>query len=444
MVNQFNDVSLMLLNEDRLKRMGLKEGPTLLVLDVIERSKMKNVLAPSNLDNIIRNESSKIRKLLEANSKFAQTVLYKKLDKGLELDRKERCEMIRLLCSEWSDRVFSKSYPSTTEQQKLARDIIDTFPYLAKSEHSNEAAFFNKNSGKGPNHPHSGIIYNHFRNLCHKVPSEKKKFKRSNKTEIMITDEILETAEFLKKMEATSDNYTYITEYIVKCLPLFLTMLKHKKSPRNIIDTFPHLTGYNGDIIILLFEQIKPNFNKHANFNSMCSKGLLFKTTSFCRVEDDNLKGLLRIWMQLNCQGLERKSEEGDAEEQLASALIKWIGEDDTDLRDYLAQSEVNYIRNNTYPSGHILCQGRPFCLGIYSVYISGIIIRTNGNFLKALEVKSHHVLGTKPSSQLAKLLEFIDFHCLKIVNTSSRNGVIKLVQAFDEANAAINKCVTV
>ncbi|XP_055604721.1 uncharacterized protein LOC129752954 [Uranotaenia lowii] len=382
--NQFNDASLMLLSEGRLKNIGLKEGPLVLVLDVIERTKTKNVLVPSNSNVLMNNPNSELRKKLEENPKFAQAVLYRKLDKGLELERKDRCELVRILCADWSKRVFTKSYPTTIEQKKMARDIIEAFPYLANTEYSNEAAFFNPNSGKGANFPHSGTIYNHFRNLCHKIPSESKKFPRPTKKDF-VTDEVIEISQFLARMEENPDNRTYVKEYMVKCLPLLNTMLKQKKSPKSMVEAFPHLAGYNGEIILLMFDQIKSNANKHANFSNMCLKGLLYKPKSFCRIEDDNLRGLLRIWLHLNFQGIKRKAREGDdLEEQLVSSLIKWVGEDEIVLQEHLAQVELDFIRRNTYPSGHILCRATKFSIGQYYIYIGGVLIKINGDFIKA------------------------------------------------------------
>ncbi|XP_055587210.1 uncharacterized protein LOC129739728 [Uranotaenia lowii] len=213
--HKFNNLTLMLLNEERLKKIGLKEDPILFVLDIIEKTRNANspTLRIEDAENI-----SPIRIKLQRNSRFAQNVLYKKLDKQLPLDHKELCHMVRILCDDWKNRVFLQNYPTTAEQQEMAQQILNAFPYLRNTPGNDSTTLFSKNSGKGTGHRHSGIIHNFFRNLCHHVPAESKKFTRSPKPGIL-SEEIANYATNLSLIEGTAENFSYIKEDMAKCLP---------------------------------------------------------------------------------------------------------------------------------------------------------------------------------------------------------------------------------
>ncbi|XP_055611178.1 uncharacterized protein LOC129757852 isoform X2 [Uranotaenia lowii] len=338
---KFNNTSLRLATEDRLKNMGLKEGPILLVLDIIGKTKAKNSTCTEqlNTENI-----SEIRIKLEKHAKFAQQVLYAKLDKQLPLLRKEMCEMVRILCWRWKNRVISKDYPKTVELEEMARKIIQEFPYLQNYAENSEMAFFSRNSGKGRGQPHS--------------------------------EEVVSIAINLAVMEGMPENITYIKEDMVKCLPLLQNLIVRKKKPKSISETLPHLLGFGGEIIVDMFSIMNPSYNKHANLNSVCAKGLLFKPTSFGRVKDGNLRGALRIWLTLNCQGINRKIYDGDIEEQLAQAFITWTGEDAMATLEMLGRYEAIFLTTGKYPPAQILCQAKPFDVGNYTIYLNGITIK--------------------------------------------------------------------
>ncbi|XP_055611176.1 uncharacterized protein LOC129757851 isoform X3 [Uranotaenia lowii] len=125
-----------------------------------------------------------------------------------------------------------------------------------------------------------------------------------------------------------------------------------------------------------MFSIMNPSYNKHANLNSVCAKGLLFKPTSFGRVKDGNLRGALRIWLTLNCQGINRKIYDGDIEEQLAQAFITWTGEDAMATLEMLGRYEAIFLTTGKYPPAQILCQAKPFDVGNYTIYLNGITIK--------------------------------------------------------------------
>ncbi|XP_062715784.1 uncharacterized protein LOC115260973 isoform X2 [Aedes albopictus] len=257
---KINDASLILLGNTELINLGVKQGPRMIILKIIE-----GLNAAVNNDEGRKKEpgppglpSKEVcRRMLEENSKFRLNVLLPVLDKGLVPDDKDLRFLNRVACKPFETRIErGGKYPSADEQERLAKDLVELFPQLQYNSTRPEGApnewmFFWRKNGteKGK---HSGLIYHRVRNVIKELPAEMHLYRRTTAPrQVHVPTELLQKAEALRIVIATKHEKNRIATEMDECFPLLKLMLAENKSPTEIIRMFPHLVAYNGYIVRL-------------------------------------------------------------------------------------------------------------------------------------------------------------------------------------------------
>ncbi|XP_062557345.1 uncharacterized protein LOC134222219 [Armigeres subalbatus] len=121
----------MMLGNTDLIDMGIKTGPRMVILKIIENLKTFNN-EDGNKENQAELSSMQIcRSNLEMNNKFRLNVLLPILDQGHMPNDNDLRFLNRVACEPFETRIRSGGkYPTTDEQEQLANDIVQLFPQL--------------------------------------------------------------------------------------------------------------------------------------------------------------------------------------------------------------------------------------------------------------------------------------------------------------------------
>ncbi|XP_055543794.1 uncharacterized protein LOC129729311 [Wyeomyia smithii] len=164
-----------------------------------------------------------------------------------------------------------------------------------------ESCFFWRNGGKEKG-PHTGLICNRIRNIIRQLPAEHHKYNRGQISHIeCVSTELVGRAQLLKVLDASASEADQICKEMELCFPLYKLLLKEKKSGTEILEVFPHLQSYDGLLIKQFYE--RPEGLK---LEDVLSQGLALAPTRFTTVEDDHIRGCLRIMSQLPIRGQKR------------------------------------------------------------------------------------------------------------------------------------------
>nr|XP_029712422.1 uncharacterized protein LOC115257164 [Aedes albopictus]XP_029724642.1 uncharacterized protein LOC115264755 [Aedes albopictus] len=378
------------------------------------------------------------RRMLEENSKFRLNVLLPVLDKGLVPDDKDLRFLNRVACKPFETRIErGGKYPSADEQERLAKDLVELFPQLQYNSTRPEGApnewmFFWRKNGteKGK---HSGLIYHRVRNVIKELPAEMHLYRRTTAPrQVHVPTELLQKAEALRIVIATKHEKNRIATEMDECFPLLKLMLAENKSPTEIIRMFPHLVAYNGYIIHNSFKKLFPAAEVSPDYKGVLSKCLLYSRDKFERIEDEYIKGFLRMLYQLPVRGLKRKIDGTPAvsEERMATPLIRWVKpmtNNDDDLADH--------VRSFLQVEPHIVCMAQPLQMGQLFVVMNNQIIVKVQNSISAIDIffKSFKVFGLTIPSELAMMIDFLECALYHTVGHSSRKSVNLMAIAFKE-----------
>ncbi|XP_065080134.1 uncharacterized protein LOC135702982 [Ochlerotatus camptorhynchus] len=386
-------------------------------------------------------EQRTIRQILESNSKFRK-ILFSKLDAGIVPPHNGLLLMVRTLC----EGMFAgQQYPTTDQKLALAIKIIDAFPVLKKTKLSEVSPdysfFFWKNGGKGPGHEHSGVIQTHTRNVCKNVSPSKKKFTRKpkNKQVINVSSEIVEMAQEMAQIEATSSSFNNIARSMAETHDLLIMMLDAKSKTFEILNVFPHFRSYNGMIIQKAYERLMPSYNKESNLKQVFARGLLVNRGTFSTFLDDNVRGCLRILVSLTRRGVRKSSleESTDIEAELAAPIIRCITDAETALQEQLMKYVAWNVDANVDVAPHLIFNGNN-----YFIYVDAQLIHGGIDSIRALDTlfKVFTVFNIRPPAEVQKIIDFIEIICYGIKTTSTRQMVNRLVSSFKESIHADEK----
>ncbi|XP_058811380.1 uncharacterized protein LOC131692502 isoform X2 [Topomyia yanbarensis] len=332
--NLIDNVSLWQLNEDDLLEMGIIEkGPRKIILNVIERH-FENIVSENvaeNGQNLFNEEQQResIRSILAKEPKFLK-ILTRQLDCGIVPEPKKMLYMNRILTKHFFEHQIlrEKKYPTWQQKQDLAIHILDEFPQLENtcvSENApKESYFFWKNGGLDRG-PHTGLIETRVSNMRKDLLPEDRLFRRTKKTVIIVEDELVQLAAHLAALIPTATNARQVAEGMAQVHSLHKALLQENNF-HIIVKTFPHLLAYEGEMIIQAFDRIQTNIHALGDLQTLLRAGLLFDNASWSMVEDDFVRGALRLIKKLSNRGIKRTTvlENASMEEIAAAPLIRW------------------------------------------------------------------------------------------------------------------------
>ncbi|XP_055524976.1 uncharacterized protein LOC129718326 isoform X1 [Wyeomyia smithii] len=285
---------------------------------------------------------------------------------------------------------------------------------------------------------HSGMIYHRIRNIIKKLPPEMRKYQRSksvNKT-TSIPTELLSKAEVLRTLDATKNDKKRICQEMEACFPLLKFLLNAKKSATEIHQMFPHLSAYNGYMIRKSFTQLFPCCEPEPDFKGVLSKCLLYSSSKFMQVEDEYIKGFLRMFSSMPMRGLRRRIDGtlSISEEQLASPFIRWLAPNIS-----IAEDLKTYKESLQNEQPHVVCSAMPFKAGPLFVIINRNICIDVQCSIHAIDTlfKSFAVFGIEIPVHMRMMMDFLACVLYKNMSHSSRATVNRLVAAFYEATKA-------
>lgn len=414
-----NNHSLWDLSTDDLTSMGVTEvGPRRIILNFIERNREAPEYQSENVaDNgqdMIINESSKetIQSILAKDLKFQKT-LTNYLNCGLVPDGKKLLQMNRILTDHFFGHMMfrEKRYPTWQQKHELAVHILDEFPHLKHTRVTEnappESYFFWVHGGMNTG-SHTGIIESRVSNMRKEVSPEDRKFLRGKKKKIVIDDEQINIAAHVSALSAIPANAKQIAEGMSLAHNLLEVLLQDKTSNafQNIIDRFPHFLSFEGEMIIQAFDRIRGQVAIGPSLNALLRTGLLCDKSSWSEVEDDVLRGTLRLMKTLSNKGIKRtpSTQNATISEMAAEPLIKWINFPHREC-GFDERLAVKHTSCSTM-SPHIVCVADSFKRGSYYVTIEASVIACGTNFERAIEVlfKSFVVFGIEVPPLLRKL----------------------------------------
>ncbi|XP_062533242.1 uncharacterized protein LOC134202204 [Armigeres subalbatus] len=308
--NLVNNVSLWDMDDDDLKEIGIIEkGPRKIILRFIER----HAGSSDNLDNTAENEpevsirefeeqhqQKSVRSVLESNTKFHMT-LTRQLDYGVIPDVKKLRLMNRILTEHYfSEQMLKQNrYPTWQEKQQLACRIIEQFPHLAATRITEDApheSYFFWRHGGLEHGAHTGLIETRVSNMRKDVLPENRQFRRSKKEKLFVDDEVNQVAAHLSALLPTSTNARQISEGMTLTFVLHKSLLHGEAGNKcdAIVEKFPHLLAYDGEMIIQAFQRIHQNSGTH-HLKVLLRTGLLLDESIWNDVEDEYIRGALRL-----------------------------------------------------------------------------------------------------------------------------------------------------
>ncbi|XP_021708026.1 uncharacterized protein LOC110678841 [Aedes aegypti] len=443
-----NNISLWDLSTDDLAMMDITEvGPRRIILNFIERNRESALNQDENIvDNGQQNESlheprkESIRSVLEKYGKFQKT-LTKQLDCGIVPDPKKLLQMNRILTEHFfGDMMFhGKRYPTWQEKQQLAVQILEEFPHLEQTRVSEnapvESYFFWVHDGLNTG-CHTGLIETRVANMRKDVSPEDRKFRRAKIKSIVVTEDQVSTAAHISALNPTPGNAKIIADGMAQAHDLHESLLQKKDENRlhSIIDTFPHFLSFEGEMIIQAFDRLHEHPNNGPSLSALLRLGLLCDKTSWSQVEDDVLRGTLRLMKALSNKGVKRTSSLQNASlgELAAEPLIRWIPftAREPGFDELLAVKEIQ-------PAGdpHIICAAEHFKKGNYYIALDKTIIPCGNSAVRAIEIlfKSFDIFGVKAPVLLRKLDAMIASNVWRSKTSSKFKSVIDLSLRFQE-----------
>ncbi|XP_058448993.1 uncharacterized protein LOC131428952, partial [Malaya genurostris] len=421
--NLIDNVSLWELNDKDLLEMGITEkGPRKIILSFIERQLENNVseTVTENGQNLSVNEHQKdvISAILAKEPKFLN-VLTKQLNCGLIPDSKNLLFLNRILTKHFfKNKILrERRYPTWQQKQELALKILEEFPHLETTRVSEnapkESYFFWRNGGLSRGQ-HTGLIETRVSNMRKDVLPENRQFRRTKKETIVLKDECVQLAAFLSGLLPTPANARQISEGMIQTTDLHKLLLQKSKS-NEIVSTFPHLLSYEGEMVIQAFDRIhEKNIQDTGDLKMLLRAGILFDNSSWNMIQDDFIKGALRLMKKLSNKGIKRTTgmeNNASMEEITAAPIIKWIRfpHSEVGFDEMLAVKQLS----STIGDSHIICAGERYCLGNMYVIFNEYVIPCGKSSLRAIEVmfKSYAVFGLQVPALIRKLYDLISIN---------------------------------
>ncbi|XP_065084047.1 uncharacterized protein LOC135706360 [Ochlerotatus camptorhynchus] len=296
-----------------------------------------------------------------------------------------------------------------------------------------QSYFFWHNGGLGKG-PHTGLIETRVSNIRKDLLPEDRLFRRTKKDIIIVEDECVRHAAHLAALIPTAANARQIAEGMAQTNDL-LKLLLQKNNIQDIIETFPHLLSYEGEMIIQAFDRIQANIYVAGDLKTLLRVGLLFDTTSWNMVEDDFVRGALRLMKKLSNKGIKRTiiMENASMEEITAAPLIRWTKYTQTDIGfdEKLAVKQSSA----TVVGPLIICVADRYKQGNMYVVFNQNVIPCGDSSTRAIEIlfKSFAVLGLKVPMLLRKLNDMISVNVWGTKHYSKCKSVTELTVRYKE-----------
>ncbi|XP_055607275.1 uncharacterized protein LOC129755004 [Uranotaenia lowii] len=273
------------------------------------------------------------------------------------------------------------------------------------------------------------------RNMRKGVDNDKKKFLRKKTgEETQYPSYLRDDAAKIAILQPISYNRRFITEGMENCQPLLKWLINFKHSDAvEIIQIFPHLIAYDGDVIRKTFENLNPGYDANVSLDLTLRRGLIMIESGWDSVTDVLIKGGLRLIKLLSNQGIKKCIEEAcSADETLASPLIKWIPQNQHFTARDAVEEFVMWYTGSQY---RLICVGTPEESGEYFTVLDKIIIPCGSSGLTALDtlLKSFQPLNIKVPPILQKLFDLIAITTWRILKNSSRIMVRRVSARLDE-----------
>nr|XP_029728618.1 uncharacterized protein LOC109415329 [Aedes albopictus]XP_029728619.1 uncharacterized protein LOC109415329 [Aedes albopictus] len=320
--------------------------------------------------------------------------------------------------------------PTFREKHQLAKDIVKSFPQLKETRPYKlappEAAFFWKNGGKGLGKPHTGYIETRVCNKRKDIPKENRKFRRPVKSvKDDVDPSLIDKAKLCSALAANTDNIRAISDLLKASAAYHLHLIKAHTDARTILQIFPHFCSFSGIMLQQAYERLR-RINPKADIRKALIK-CLSVNQMFPDVEDKIIRGALRALAFLNRRGTKKESVnpiEQTGTECFASTVIRWV--------EPIEGWETNLMPDS---DSYIVCLAKPLKQGEYYVYLHGKLIFCGIQAARSVDIltKSFEVLGTKPPSEIGKLVEFLEIYTYNVTRYSTRAKVNSLVNRLKE-----------
>ncbi|XP_065082626.1 uncharacterized protein LOC135705004 [Ochlerotatus camptorhynchus] len=443
--NLVNDISLWDLSADDLTLINITEvGPRRIILNFIERNREAS---ENDIENIHENTQDvseprreTVRSILAKETKFQKT-LTKLLDVGLVPDAKKLLQMNRILTDHFFGEMMfrEKRYPTWPDKQKFAVQIVEEFPHLKQTRVSEsapgESYFFWVYGGMNTG-CHTGLIETRVANMRKDISPEDRKFRRVKNKKIFVSEEQISIAAHISALSPTPANIKQIADGMLQAHELHESMLQKNTPTRyqDIIDTFPHFLSYYGERIIQAFDRLQKQPSNGPLLYTLLRVGLLCVKSSWFEVEDDVLRGALRLTKVLSNKGIKRSSSSQNAciTALAAEPLIRWISFNHLEP----GFDELLPVRQTqSVAEPHIICVAECFKQGNYYVLFKGSVIACGSSSVRAVEVLfiSFVVFGTEVPVLLRKLDAMISVNVWGSKTVSKFKTVTDLSYRFKE-----------
>ncbi|XP_038119119.1 LOW QUALITY PROTEIN: uncharacterized protein LOC6046742 [Culex quinquefasciatus] len=333
---KITDISLQDLDNNDIIEMGItQKGPQKLILKAINILNSKNEssgIEPPQDDQTDQHQTTvdEIKTILRAARNFEQ--VFHDLIYGKVPNVKKLRQMNSILNNHYfKERILNKDYPSLSEKQQLAENILKSFPQLEKTKASPddpiESFFFGKMEAKKG--PHTGIIEWKIGNLRGKVEKNNRKFLRPPKV-CQIPEHLMDDAELIAALRPNNQHMKQICDGMAKCHPHFAFLVQQGKSLSDIATVFPHIVSYNGLVVLQMFEQTYPQHNVNSNMKKFLLS-CLSHNTGFSDIADRELRSAIRLMKKMSNCGVKRTiSGDKSISASMAEPLMRWTSPSET------------------------------------------------------------------------------------------------------------------
>ncbi|XP_065090826.1 uncharacterized protein LOC135711797 [Ochlerotatus camptorhynchus] len=183
---------------------------------------------------------------------------------------------------------------------------------------------------------------------------------------------------------------------MIEIQPLHNMLINSKKGvPAIKVQVLPNFRSYNGAMIRQAYERMNPRYYREANVKKVFSLGLILENQTFTVVQDEHVRGCLRIMGRLSRKGVKKLPVvmSLEVEEELASPLIRFIPDSPSALAEQLARYAAYDIENFQKVPPHLINQGESFM-----IYAEGQIILLGTCLVQAIDtfVKFFNVFNYK------------------------------------------------
>lgn len=257
--------------------------------------------------------------------------------------------------------------------------------------------------------------------------SVKSKNKIAGSKSISSSSSLTSKVNHLKELNVTEENKMSIMNLLSETIDVRNGLRKKCASATEMINMFPHLKEFNGDMIHLEFDSIK---------SMSCNEGLVQKVIktdhTFDDILNDDFVKFLAIILIAQKSATTKFHEFKDDEKKcfvrdMLKTLIKWIDQND-DIEDIIEQRQTG--------EPLLICSSlSEFACGYFNLIIDNTNILLSDKTIEEAFVifyKSFYVFNLKFPKPLIRFYNFLECYYFKVDNVNPTGKNQKLMETFN------------